>query len=723
MIEMTRSLHNSRSLLSSIGADALAHLGKVMGDLTPLPPEERLDALLRDQAERWNAGAPIGAEFYRQAAPGLVDDDSLLLLVSGELRLRGQAGERLDPAEYASRFPQHSDTIGRQIEVEDAMQTEELSGHASLPRSATITVDRSERSRLPQIPGYEVIEELGRGGMGVVYKARQLGLNRVVALKTILPGKGASATMRARFQREAEHVAQLKHPGIVPVFAIGEHEGKVFFALEYVPGGSLASKLHAGKPWPALAAARFASQLATAMAYAHGKGIIHRDLKPGNILLGDEGQPLITDFGLARQAVSAGVTMEGAVVGTPAYMSPEQAKGDNDRIGPAADVFGLGAILYQMLAGRPPYSGTDARTTLRAAEQGRVVPVREANPSVPKGLARIVETALEPDLAKRYATAAELERALAKWLNPYPMWLVGLASAAALLLATGVALAVSYPWSRAKEPPQQHVIHNPGPKDSDPEPVEPAPKKDGADPAKEKGKEPAVPVLPLDGDFKLLVWSETEEGRKGKNITEKGAMPLRKGELIRFEATLNQPGHIYVVWIDGKGEYDAFYPWNREDPRRLEKPAPRTKPVTKVLMPPNLGTGFPLVGESGLETLLFMARKTPLPPNVKLREVLGELGPAPFHNAEEVVLRGFNRIDDDHPKRELLRSRLTEVVGGGRKRSLLETKRFDQMRGDRGAGLTAVKIDEPVLHMMQRASEHFEVVRSVRFALKGDDKP
>ena len=208
----------------------------------------------------------------------------------------------------------------------------------------------------PAVPGYEILAELGRGGMGVVYQARHLKLNRIVALKMILAGGHASSAELARFLVEAEAVAALQHPNIVPIFEIGQHDGLPYFTLEFVPGGTLTSRIRR-QPMPPLEAAGIVEQLARGMAYAHAKGLIHRDLKPGNVLLAADGTPRITDFGLVKQIDGEGgrLTRSGAIMGTPSYMSPEQA--GSQTVGPAADVYSLGAILYECLTGQPPFEG------------------------------------------------------------------------------------------------------------------------------------------------------------------------------------------------------------------------------------------------------------------------------------------------------------------------------------------------------------------------------
>jgi eukaryotic-like serine/threonine-protein kinase len=275
---------------------------------------------------------------------------------------------------------------------------------------------------LPVIPGYEIIQELGRGGMGVVYLARQVSLNRTVALKMILSGAYASAQDLARFQTEAEAAARLKHPNIVQIHQVGEHEGRPYMALEYVDGASLARDL-SGTPWPGRRAAGLVETLAGAIEHAHRQAIVHRDLKPANVLLTKEGSPKITDFGLAKIVAGGGptLTQSGAVMGTPSYMAPEQAAGKGNQIGPAADIYALGAILYVLLTGRPPFKGeTPLDTLLQVRSQEPLSPSR-LQPKVPRDLSTICLKCLHKERHKRYATAQDLADDLGRWLRGEPV--------------------------------------------------------------------------------------------------------------------------------------------------------------------------------------------------------------------------------------------------------------------------------------------------------------
>ncbi len=273
----------------------------------------------------------------------------------------------------------------------------------------------------PLVPGYEVLGELGRGGMGVVYKARHLRLNRLVALKMILVGEHAGPEHRLRFLAEAEAVAALSHPGIVQVYEFGTHNGLPFFALELCPRGSLADRLD-GTPQPSQKAAQLAEQLARAVQVAHEKGIIHRDLKPANVLLVEDDAPKVTDFGLAKRVEGdGGLTQTGAQLGTPSYMAPEQAEPRRGPITFATDVYGVGAILYECLTGRPPFNAETAWDTMVQVLCDEPVPVRRLQPKVSKDLETICLKCLHKEPLRRYASAADLAADLGRFRAGEPI--------------------------------------------------------------------------------------------------------------------------------------------------------------------------------------------------------------------------------------------------------------------------------------------------------------
>ena len=276
-----------------------------------------------------------------------------------------------------------------------------------------------------RIPGYEVLGVLGRGGMGVVYKAKHLKFQRLVALKMILAGEHASPEDETRFLAEARAVARLSHPNIVQIHEIGEHEGRPYFSLEFVDGGNLAERLK-GPPLSDKAAAKLVATLAEAMRHAHERGVIHRDLKPANVLLARDGAPKITDFGLAKSlGAGASQTISGAVLGTPSYMAPEQAGGRSSDVGPATDVYALGAILYELLTGRPPFHGETLMETLLQVQQEAPERPRAHNPRTDASLEAICLKCLAKDPQERYLSAEALADDLAADLRGEPVRAVG----------------------------------------------------------------------------------------------------------------------------------------------------------------------------------------------------------------------------------------------------------------------------------------------------------
>jgi len=292
-----------------------------------------------------------------------------------------------------------------------------------LPGTATGPTDAEPEGAAAavSVPGYEIESVLGRGGMGVVYKARHLALKRTVALKMVLAGGHVGPRELVRFRIEAEAAARLQHPNIVQVFEVGEAGRHPYCALEFVEGGSLAARL-AGKPLPDRQAARLVEALARAVQLAHSRNVVHRDLKPANVLLTPDGTPKITDFGLARQLDSdSGETQAGQVMGTPSYMAPEQASGRAHEAGPAADTYALGAILYECLVGRPPFTGQTVMETLDQVRTQEPVPPARLQPGVPLDLETICLKCLRKEPEKRYASAAELADDLVRYQQGEPI--------------------------------------------------------------------------------------------------------------------------------------------------------------------------------------------------------------------------------------------------------------------------------------------------------------
>jgi WD40 repeat protein len=441
------------------------------------------------------AGEKVRVETYLDRYPQIAGDTSAIVeLVTWEFALRrGEGGGEGDlTAEFLRRFPQYADVLSAYLSRETSSAQSKPLRHAAAPsppapvhdtmeaagvhrsrNQETLNNPRAEaeaRTSQPRLPGYEMLGELGRGGMGVVYKALHLRLNRVVALKMILAGSHAGAAELARFQTEAQAIAHLQHPNIVQVHEVGEHEGTPFLSLEFCGGGSLAQKT-SGTPLPPHEAARIVEELARAIEAAHQKGVIHRDLKPANVLLLEDGTLKVSDFGLARKLDDVGQTQSGAIMGTPSYMAPEQAEGKVKEIRPAADVYALGAILYEMLTGRPPFKGASPVDTLHMVIGSEPVSPRQLQANVPRDLETICLKCLRKEPAKRYDTAAELaedlgrfqagesvkarpvgafERGL-KWIRRHPATAAAYGLVLVVVVLGGLGGGVTWLWQRSED--------------------------------------------------------------------------------------------------------------------------------------------------------------------------------------------------------------------------------------------------------------------------------
>jgi formylglycine-generating enzyme required for sulfatase activity len=400
-----------------------------------------VQVLQSDQERCWAAGERPVVEDYLRQQPQLAEQpQAVVALLYQEFRLRQQAGEQPQLSEFAARFPELAAALRALLDLNASLAAAPAPSASEQPTLAPAepppltgsfeagappTVGSQPAAAatgmtLPQVAGYTILGVLGSGGMGVVYKAQQTALRRVVALKMILHGDYAGEDQRRRFQAEAEAIAALQYPHIVQVHEVGEHNGLPYFSLEYCAAGSLEQQLD-GTPWEPRRAAALVQTLAGAVEAAHQQGLVHRDLKPGNVLLTADGTPKVTDFGLVKRLDVAGQTQSGAVVGTPSYMAPEQAGGVGRQVGPAADVYALGAILYELLTGRPPFKAATPMDTVLQVLSEEPVPVRRLQPKVPRDLETICMKCLEKGAPKRYGSAAALAADLRRFLAGEPV--------------------------------------------------------------------------------------------------------------------------------------------------------------------------------------------------------------------------------------------------------------------------------------------------------------
>jgi hypothetical protein len=552
-----------------------------------LPPAlaRRIDAACDRFEAAWRAGSPPRLDDFLAGWHGAERAALLHELVPLDAEYRRSAGEPCTLADYMARFPDLGGT-----ELADAVP------------------------RFPDIPGYELLKELGRGGMGVVYKARDPVLKRLVAIKMILAGRTASAADRARLRAEAEAAARVRHPHVIEVFSTGEHDDCPYFVCEYAPGGSLAKRV-GHRPQPPRDAARLVMLLARAAHAAHREGIVHRDLKPGNVLLAppaDEaalntayGLPKVADFGLAKYLDGRlGLTASNDVLGTVQYMAPEQAEGRASEVGPATDVYALGAILYQLLTGQAPIQGTSPPDTLRRICVDPVRPPGELRPEVPEALETVCLRCLAKAPTDRYPTALALAEDLHCFLGGVvlpattpvrvrtPRRVRRAGAAGVLLVAvTTVAVAIAA-WRPAAAPPTA------------PSAGQPVVPPTGGSPTG------ANEAAPLKGWVDVRVWKAGATDRPGLRLHQNGALPLRAGDYLRMEAELNRPAYLYAIQLVSSGEAVPLYPWRSYDWRER---APE-KARRQWSLPEAAGTGAPLdPGPSGVESILLLTREEPLP--------------------------------------------------------------------------------------------------------------
>jgi serine/threonine-protein kinase len=408
-----------------------------------------------EQRAEWQAGRRVSVEKYLDRHPALWNDDEAVLdVICSEILLTEEMGEPVDLDGYLQRFPKYAEELRRQRAF-DEMVPILAASQATVPEhrpagvgQETVKFESPERSSYPAVPGYEIQRVLGEGSHGIVYLARQLSLAKLVALKMLRGGDLARPEERKLLRRDAEVLAKLEHPNIVRIIDFGESGGRSFYSMEYVKGRSLEDRLKAG-PLPARDAAQLVETLARALHAVHQQHIVHRDLKPANILLDENGTPKVADFGLAKRlGGDASLAASGQLVGNIAHMAPEQTEGKAGGVGPAADVWALGVILYEALSGRQPFEGASLLETIDHIRRRK--PDSLQKHGVDRVLEAICVKCLEKGAPSRFASAEDLADELRRWLQRKPTrtrppgWLVRhpLVVAAAFVLVVAVAAPV-----------------------------------------------------------------------------------------------------------------------------------------------------------------------------------------------------------------------------------------------------------------------------------------
>lgn len=444
---------------------------------------------------------------------------------------------------------------------------------------------------------YRVAGRLGRGGQSEIYRAVHPSLTgRDVVIKW--SRQAAGPPLRDRFLDEARALSRLDDPGIVRVFDADAHEGRPFLVFEYIDGQTLEGWCRAQVAPGADEVAALFAELAEVVERIHGRGVLHLDPKPGNVMLDADGRVRELDFGIAALALpweSAEPAGPG-ISGTPAYMAPEQARGEVERIGRHTDVYGLGGVLYFLLTGHAPRESGDRLGLLEAAREGRITPLRGHESGVTRDLERICLKCLSAGIEGRYARAAEPARRARRFLGRRRRR-AALAGGCVAALAPGAWLV--RPTDRAAAPSV---------------PMPPA---------------PASASVVLDGELSIRVVRTAGGKVRVLTLGEPGDQVVRDGDLVHLEARLNQPAHVFPVWIDGKGEVQPLYPWDPAHGFSAPAGDRGESPRARVESPPRVDEGWPVRGPAGVESALLLARKRPLPETLDLAALLGRLPEAP----------------------------------------------------------------------------------------------
>jgi hypothetical protein len=591
--------------------------------------------------QAWSEGAPFPLEDLVQDRPEALHGELLRHALIVELAYRRDRGETPTIGSYDWRFPLHVHVIERAF------------ADGVSPRVAIPPPVPAPRPSLAKLGKYIVLRPLGDGGQGSAFLARDPDLGRQVVLKRYHSGASAAAL------KDGEALCRIRSRYIPQCFGMERDGDQLYVVMEYIPGRSLA-EVRSETPPKLDMAARWIEQVAEGLEAVHARGLLHRDLKPSNIVIGDDQLPRLVDFGTAAHLGSPALQ---GISGTAPYMAPEQARNDYVNIDFRTDVYGLGATLYHLLTGIPPHPGASTSASLEHAERGVVTAPRELNPKVPRPLERIVLKALAAEPAQRYATAAEFRAALRRYRHRY-RYRAATCLAGVLLLA-----ALSFPvWlglvrGRYSRP-----------------------------------EGPTPPPAPLTGAVNVLIWEPGNSSRQRLALGEPGAMPLKAGDQIRVEARVNRPAYLYLVWIDSDGEPQPVYPWRPGDWNH--HPAAEQR-VRHVSLPSNEGNGWPMKpGGAGMETLLLLARESPLPPGVDMKSLLANLPRSSFQD-----LRSLVWFDDW----ALVQDEAANHAATG--------------SHTRGPSFFEVEVNDPLLKaqalLKERLARYFTMMRAVSFANQG----
>jgi serine/threonine protein kinase len=571
---------------------------------TEASPAQLVRQLRDEQARCWRQGQPVAVETYLQRFPTLANDpDAILDLIYNEFSQRVLLGHNPQPDDYLARFPRLRERLERQFAVHQAFLAELLPAEVAMPRPAP------EGDDPESIGKYRVIVRLDSGGQGTVYRAVHPTLGLEVAIKVSGSLVANEPRVRDRLQQEARLLAEVSHPNLARVLDLDVWNGHPFLVMEYVRGRNLEQYVRQGRLKPREAAA-IVAQIATALASVHRRGIVHQDLKPQNILLDESGTPRLIDFGLAllQSSLAEVPPLPGIACGSPPYMAPEQARGQAELIGPRTDLFGLGAVLYFLLVGQPPYPSPNAPTALARAVSGEWDRAALERAVVPSYLKTICRRALAEAPSERYASAEELAAALDAWLRrPRRAVVLAAAFGAAILLLVLVAL---YLVLRRSEGPFSPATSAPAT----------TPRIEAAN----------APVSPL----RLRV------RRKNQFFDLINVVPLQTGTELSVEATIPPQLHGSLLLVSGKGRVQAL--------RELD---PQTEAAALDYPPAGQGT-VPLQGPGGTECMLVIGRRSGPVKADELQRWLGEAGAWSALSGKSVLRLRRERVEVEQSDRD-----------------------------------------------------------------------
>jgi tRNA A-37 threonylcarbamoyl transferase component Bud32 len=629
----------------------------------PLALLQEIDAIcLRFEAE-WKAGREPDIASLLHEVPEPARLELLTSLLSLDLEYRYRRGQAPEVESYARRFPEHRSTIEAlagdlsclDFVLRPQRSTDRVVGAATASRADAISLSLAGARRIGK---FEVVRPLKQGGQASALLAFDPDLKRHVVLKLYRDARTPEA--QETVLREGQALARVHSPYVAQCFGVERYEGVPYLVVEYIPGLDLAEQQRS-RPLAIVSALEIAGHLAEGLAAVHACGLLHRDIKPANVIIGDDGQPRLVDFGVA--ATLASDSLRG-ISGTSPYMAPEQARGLVERIDQRTDLFGLGALLYELLTGRPPYRGATDDEVLAAARVGEVTPPKELNRQVLEPLNELCMRCLARDPDNRFPSATALREAIrscqrrqtwSKLLQPGKTWRRGVAAAVGGSLIA-VLLFWVFGWPTGRQPFA------------------------------------AAPVADLAGELEIRVWNPPGSGEKRwVNVAEPGVLPVSNGELVHLEVQLNQPAFIYLLWIESQGVVKPLYPWNPATGFQGGMPAVSAR--THLDSPAEIDRGWEVRSPSGLETAVLLVRRSPLPPDVRVSSLVGTLPPAHFTSPQEIVWLELTPGRGARQNKGVHRN----LVTGASK-----------------------QIDEPILNLLERLGPHFELIKIVRFAHLGD---